>query len=73
MAVLSGYGNNVIGPFSPKEVADGTATAAIQVALRATGGGTTATGVAAANTTALHSIEPFISLGNHYFLLTYTV
>ena len=44
-----------------------------QAALRATGGGTATTGVAAANTTALHSIEPFISLGNHYFLLTYTV
>ena len=73
MAVLSGYGNNVIGPFSPKQMADGTATAAIQAQLRATGGGTTATGVAAANTTALLSIEPFMSLGNHYFLLTYTV
>jgi len=73
VAVLSGYGNNVIGPFSPRQMADGTATAAIQTQLRATGGGTTATGVAAASTTALVDIHSFVSLGNHYFLLTYTV
>jgi hypothetical protein len=72
MAVLSGYGNRIIGPYSPKAVADGTATALIQADIRATGG-TGALGVAAANTTALVTIEPFMSLGNHYFLLTYTV
>ena len=72
MAVLSGYGNRVIGPYTPKQVADGTATAAIQADLRATGG-TGALGVAAGSTTALVSVEPFTSLGNHYFLLTYTV
>jgi len=54
-------------------MSDGTATALIQADIRATGGGTAVTGVAAANTTALISIEPFSSLGNHYFLLTYTV
>jgi hypothetical protein len=53
-------------------MADGTATALIQADIRATGG-TGALGVAAANTTALVTIEPFMSLGNHYFLLTYTV
>ena len=72
MAVLSGYGSRVIGPYSPKMMADGTATALIQADIRATGG-TGALGVAAASTTALISIEPFTSLGNHYFLLTYTV
>ncbi len=72
MAVLSGYGNRVIGPYSPQQMADGTATAAIQADIRATGG-SGALGVAAANTTALVSVEPFTSLGNHYFLLTYTV
>ncbi len=72
MAVLSGYGNRVIGPYSPRAMADGTATALIQADIRATGG-TGALGVAAANTTALISVEPFMSLGNHYFLLTYTV
>ena len=72
MAVLSGYGSRVIGPYSPKMMSDGTATALIQADIRATGG-TGALGVAAANTTALISIEPFTSLGNHYFLLTYTV
>jgi hypothetical protein len=53
-------------------MADGTATALIQTDIRATGG-TGALGVAAGSTTALISIEPFTSLGNHYFLLTYTV
>ena len=53
-------------------MADGTATAAIQADIRATGG-TGALGVAAANTTALVDINPFMSLGNQYFLLTYTV
>ena len=72
MAVLSGYGSRVIGPYSPKQMADGTATAAIQADLRATGG-TGALGVAAANTPALIDIHAFQSLGNHYFLLTYTV
>ena len=73
MAVLSGYGSRVIGPYSPQEMSNGEATALIQADIRATGGGTAVTGVAAANTTALISIEPFSSLGNHYFLLTYTV
>jgi len=73
MAVLSGYGCNVIGPFSPRQMADGTATALIDAEIKATGGGTTATGVAAASTTALVDIHAFQSLGNHYFLLTYTV
>jgi|TARA_X000001382_G_scaffold101987_1_gene76700 hypothetical protein len=72
MAVLSGYGSRVIGPYSPKMMSDGTATALIQTDIRATGG-TGALGVAAGSTTALISIEPFTSLGNHYFLLTYTV
>ena len=72
MAVLSGYGNRVIGPYSPQSMSDGTATALMQEDIRATGG-TGVLGVAAANTTALISIEPFTSLGNHYFLLTYTV
>ena len=72
MAVLSGYGCNVIGPYSPRQMADGTATAAIQADLRATGG-TGVLGVAAGSTTGLVSIEPFTSLGNHFFLLTYTV
>tara|TARA_R100001369_G_C3245862_1_gene155091 strand:+ start:239 stop:403 length:165 start_codon:yes stop_codon:yes gene_type:complete len=53
-------------------MSDGTATALIQADIRATGG-TGVAGVAAANTTALISIEPFTSLGNHFFLLTYTV
>ena len=53
-------------------MADGTATALIQTDLRATGG-TGALGVAAGSTTALVSVEPFTSLGQHYFLLTYTV
>jgi len=53
-------------------MSNGNATALIQADIRATGG-TGALGVAAANTTALISIEPFTSLGNHYFLLTYTV
>ena len=69
MAVLSGYGTRVIGPYSPRAMADGTATALIQADIRATGG-TGALGVAAANTTALVTIEPSMSLGNHYFLLT---
>ena len=73
MAVLSGYGCNVIGPYSPQQMADGTATAAIDADIKATGGGTAATGVAAANTTALIDIHAFTSLGNHYFLITYTV
>ena len=72
MAVLSGYGSRVIGPYSPQDMSNGDATALIQADIRATGG-TGALGVAAANTTALISIEPFTSLGNHYFLLTYTV
>ena len=72
MAVLSGYGSRVIGPYSPKMMSDGTATALIQADIRATGG-TGALGVSAASTTALISVEPFTSLGNHYFLLTYTV
>ena len=72
MAALTGYGNRVIGPYSPQQMADGTAAAAIQADLRATGG-TGALGVAAGSTTALLSVEPFTSLGNHYFLLTYTV
>jgi len=72
MAVLSGYGNRVIGPYSPQQMADGTATAVIQADLRATGG-TGALGVAAGSTTGLISVEPFMSLGQHYFLLTYTV
>jgi len=54
-------------------MADGTATALIDAEIKATGGGTTATGVAAASTTALVDIHAFQSLGNHYFLLTYTV
>tara|TARA_R110002110_G_scaffold94231_2_gene244581 strand:+ start:305 stop:469 length:165 start_codon:yes stop_codon:yes gene_type:complete len=54
-------------------MADGTATALIDADVKATGGGTAATGVAAANTTALIDIHAFTSLGNHYFLLTYTV
>tara|TARA_R110000765_G_scaffold418624_1_gene522230 strand:- start:263 stop:484 length:222 start_codon:yes stop_codon:yes gene_type:complete len=73
MAVLSGYGCNVIGPFTPQQMANDTATAAIDAAVKATGGGTAATGVAAANTTALIDIHAFTSLGNHYFLITYTV
>tara|TARA_R110001592_G_scaffold98253_4_gene280810 strand:+ start:139 stop:357 length:219 start_codon:yes stop_codon:yes gene_type:complete len=72
MAVLSGYGSRVIGPYSPKMMSDGTATALIQADIRATGG-TGALGVAAGSTTGLISVEPFTSLGNHYFLLTYTV
>jgi len=52
-------------------MADGTATAAIQADIRATGGGS-ALGVSAASTTALVDIHSFVSLGNHYFLLTYT-
>ena len=46
--------------------------ALIQADLRATGG-TGALGVAAGSTTALVDIHSFTSLGNHYFLLTYTV
>ena len=72
MAVLSGYGSRVIGPYSPRLMADGSATALIQADLRATGG-TGALGVAAGSTTALVDIHSFTSLGNHYFLLTYTV
>jgi len=72
MAVLSGYGSRVIGPYSPKMMSDGTATALIQADIRATGG-TGALGVSAGSTTGLISVEPFTSLGNHYFLLTYTV
>ena len=72
MAVLSGYGSRVIGPYSPQEMNNGEATALIQSDIRATGG-TGVLGVAAANTTALISIEPFSSLGNHFFLITYTV
>tara|TARA_R110002051_G_scaffold313850_1_gene390290 strand:- start:2356 stop:2574 length:219 start_codon:yes stop_codon:yes gene_type:complete len=72
MAVLSGYGSRVIGPYSPKMMSDGTATALIQADIRATGG-TGALGVSAGGVTALISIEPFTSLGNHFFLLTYTV
>ena len=72
MAVLSGYGSRVIGPYSPKMMSDGTGTALIQVDIRATGG-TGVVGVAAGSTTGLVSIEPFTSLGNHFFLLTYTV
>ena len=72
MAVLSGYGTRVIGPYSPQQIADGTANAAIQADIRATGG-TGALGVAAATTTALVDINPFMSLGNQYFLLTYKV
>ena len=73
MAVLSGYGCNVIGPYSPRQMADGTATALIDADVKATGGGTAATGVAAGGVTALIDIHAFTSLGNHYFLLTYTV
>lgn len=73
MAVLSGYGSRVIGPYSPQEMSNGEATALIQADIRATGGGTAVTGVSAGGVTALISIEPFSSLGNHYFLLTYTV
>jgi hypothetical protein len=72
MALLTGYGSRVIGPYSPKAMADGTASALIQADIRATGG-TGVLGVAAGNTKALITIEPFMSLGNHYFLLTYTI
>jgi|TARA_R110000803_G_scaffold20600_6_gene52865 hypothetical protein len=54
-------------------MSNGEATALIQADIRATGGGTAVTGVSAGGVTALISIEPFSSLGNHYFLLTYTV
>jgi hypothetical protein len=73
MAVLSGYGCNVIGPYTPRQMADGTATAAIDADIKTTGGGTTATGVAGSSTTGLVDIHSFMSLGNHYFLITYTV
>jgi len=72
MALLQGYGSRVIGPYSPKAMADGTASDLIQSDLRAIGGNG-GTEIAAANTTALFSIEPFMSLGNHYFLVTYLV
>jgi len=72
MAILTGYGSRVIGPYSPKAMADGTASALIQFDLRGIGGNG-GTEITAASATGLVTIEPFMSLGNHYFLVTYLV
>lgn len=72
MALLQGYGARVIGPYSPKAMADGTASDLIQSDLRGIGG-SGGSEIAAASDTALVTIEPFMSLGNHYFLVTYLV